>query len=296
MLFLSGFGVLLTILITGTFYTTSLRKKNRQIQEQSEQLETSYATLETTHQHLKKTQAQLIQSEKMASLGQLTAGIAHEIKNPLNFINNFADLAGELTDELLEEIENNADQPVATISDNIEDILTDLKTNVGKIVEHGQRADGIVQSMMQHASGADGKRVLTSINSLLDEYISLAQYGLNSTDDEPVVHIERHFAPDIGEVALHPQEMGQVFLNLLNNAIYAVQQYQNQRGPAYTPRIWVQTHKHQRQVEIRIRDNGPGIDPEQHNKIFEPFYTTQTNRRRDRTGAFPVLRYCNPRP
>jgi signal transduction histidine kinase len=220
--------------------------------------------------HLKTTQAQLVQSEKLASLGQLTAGIAHEIKNPLNFINNFAALCAELADEVEDEIRSRG-----AADENIEAILSDLRLNAEKIQEHGRRADGIVKSMLEHSRGKSGERRETDLNALLDEYVSLAYHGMRAQETQFNCRIERSFDGSIGHLDLVPQDLGRVFINILNNAFYAVYEKSKTCGEVYEPAVAVSTVRFNGSVEIRINDNGPGVPETLRKKIFEPFYTTK---------------------
>jgi predicted ATPase/signal transduction histidine kinase len=243
----------------------------QKVEERTEELRRKNTDLQAALSHLKTTQAQLIQSEKMASLGQLTAGIAHEIKNPLNFVNNFAELNVELIDELTGDLERTPDARLATA----EDTLTYLKLNSEKIREHGGRADGIVRSMMQHASGGAGERRLTEVNAIMDEYVNLAYHGVRAQQRDFNVAIERDYDPEAGEAPMVPQEMGRVFVNLLNNAFYAVRERQKTSGGGYAPRVAVRTRRSGDKVQIRIEDNGLGIPEAVRSKLFVPFFTTK---------------------
>ncbi len=227
------------------------------------------------YQRLKATQEQLLVQEKLASLGALTAGIAHEIKNPLNFVNNFADLSVELMDELREDIEKNKAAIPAKDYENIEALLDDLTGNAKKINEHGKRADGIVRSMLLHSRGQAGERQPTDINAMLDEYVNLTYHGMRAQDSSFNVTIERALASDAGMVEAIPQDLSRVFLNLLNNACYAVNDKAKKNGAGFVPKLRVSSVNLGDAVEIRIRDNGMGIPPEVRDKIFNPFFTTK---------------------
>ena len=217
---------------------------------------------------LKTTQAQLIQSEKMASLGELTAGIAHEIQNPLNFVNNFSDVNAELVDELKSELATGNMQLANEIAD-------DIKENEQKINHHGKRADAIVKNMLQHSRMGSGKKEPTDINALADEYLRLAYHGLRAKDKSFNADIKTDFDNNIGKMAIIPQDIGRVVLNLLNNAFYAVNEKQRHNRSGYEPIVKLITKKNNGKVEIRVSDNGSGIPQKVLDKIFQPFFTTK---------------------
>ncbi|HRI64907.1 MAG TPA: AAA family ATPase [Polyangium sp.] len=243
----------------------------RKVEERTEDLRKKNVDLQAALLHLKETQAQLVEQAKLASLGQLTAGIAHEIKNPLNFVNNFAELNVELVNELVEESEEDPDTTLADVIDT----FAMLKTNSQKIAEHGKRADGIVRSMMQHASGGTGERRRMDVNSLVEEYVNLAFHGMRAHDKESEVTIVREYAPDAGQVEMLPQEIGRVLVNLMNNAFYAVRERKKAEKIGYTPTIVISTRRQGGHVSIGVRDNGNGVPPEVKEMIFMPFYTTK---------------------
>ncbi len=251
-----------------------IRKERERTRErelaQAKEIEIAHKELQQTHAHLKSTQQQLIQQEKMASLGQLTAGIAHEIKNPLNFVNNFAEVNIEIAEEVLEDLAQHPDALAA-----VEDLLVDLKQNAGVIAQHGKRADGIVHAMMQHASGGTGQREPTDINALVSEHIDLAYHGKRAQVPGLQVEIERSFGEEVGQVEIVPQEIGRVLLNLLGNAFDAVHEHAASVNGQYEPMVTVSTRQVDGQLEIRVCDNGPGIPAEIKDKIFEPFFTTK---------------------
>jgi signal transduction histidine kinase len=205
----------------------------------------------------------------------LTAGIAHEIKNPLNFVNNFAELSAELTEELLEEIENQKDRLEPESKEYIEEILSDLEQNVKKINEHGKRADNIVRGMLMHSRGKAGERQLTDLNVLLAEYVNLAYHGMRAKDSSFNITLETHYDDSLGQVNIVPQNISRVFLNVINNACYAAHEKKKQIGEEFSPTLWVSTKNLGDRVEIRIRDNGMGIPQEDLGKIFNPFFTTK---------------------
>ncbi|MCG3154917.1 MAG: Adaptive-response sensory-kinase SasA [bacterium] len=222
-----------------------------------------------------RTQEQLIMQEKLASLGALTAGIAHEIKNPLNFVNNFAVLSLELMDELKQEVEQIAEKidPRAAVS--LEDILSALQLNAQKINEHGRRADGIVRGMLQHSRAETGERESTELNALVQQAVSLAYHGMRANEPDFNTALQEDYDPLAGQLEAVPQDLSRVLLNLLNNAFYAVHQKKKRSGEAYAPALTVRTRSLGDKVEIRIRDNGTGIPPAVRDKIFNPFFTTK---------------------
>ena len=218
--------------------------------------------------HLKATQAQLIQREKMASLGELTAGIAHEIQNPLNFVNNFAEVSAELAAELADSLRA-GDTPSAL------DLSADLTQNMNFIVQNGQRASSIVQSMLEHSRTGSGQRQPTNLNALAGEYLKLAYQGVRAKDKDMNARLVTDFDATLDRVEVVPQELGRVLLNLYNNAFYAVRERQVAQQNGYEPLVSVSTHRAKNRVEIRIRDNGTGIPDAVKTKIFQPFFTTK---------------------
>jgi ligand-binding sensor domain-containing protein/signal transduction histidine kinase len=228
--------------------------------------------IEKAYEELKRTQAQLVQQEKLASLGALTAGIAHEIKNPLNFINNFAELDVELVRELREEAES---KPETRLKD-VDDVLADLEQNATKIADHGRRADGIVRSMLDHSRGSSDVRQPTDLNALLDEYANLAYHGMRAQKTSFDCTLEKQLDPMLPPVVVMPQDIGRVFLNLLSNAFQAVHERARsaERGK-YRAAIHLSTAVTAAGIEVRIRDNGTGIPEEVKRRIFEPFFTTK---------------------
>jgi len=255
--FLAGFTIL--IVITGLLW-----RNNKNKQKAKEKIEKAYG-------ELKSTQAQLIQSEKMASLGELTAGIAHEIQNPLNFVNNFSEVNKELIDEMQREIDKGNFDEARAISNSIKD-------NEEKIVTHGKRADGIVKGMLQHSRTSSGQKEMSDINALCDEYLRLAYHGFRARDKSFNAEIKTDFDPSIGKINIVPQEIGRVILNLINNAFYAVNEKAASRkliAPGYEPLVLVVTKKDGDKVLICIADNGSGIPQKIADKIFQPFFTTK---------------------
>jgi signal transduction histidine kinase len=232
------------------------------LQQQKNELEHSLNQLSTT-------QKQLVQAEKMASLGELTAGIAHEIQNPLNFVNNFAEVNTELIDELKKEIE-----PAGIISAN--EIIEDIKANSEKITHHGKRADSIVKGMLQHSRKSSGQKEPTDINALCDEYLRLSYHGLRAKDKSFNADFETKFDTALAPINVVPQDIGRVILNLINNAFYAVNERQiNEKESGYKPRVILTTSKQGDLVVIEVADNGTGMTEQVKEKIFQPFFTTK---------------------
>jgi len=249
--------VLLLILVTAI----ALLRSNRQKQKAKVKIEKAYSELKTT-------QAQLIQSEKMASLGALTAGIAHEIQNPLNFVNNFSDVNFELIDEAKQEIEKGN-------TGEVKAILNDIKDNEQKINHHGKRADAIVKGMLQHSRTSSGQKELTDINALADEYLRLAYHGFRAKDKSFNAEIKTGFDPTVGKINVVPQDIGRLILNLINNAFYAVGEKAKLQAAGYMPLIFVGTKRKGNNIELMIEDNGTGIPQKIIDKIFQPFFTTK---------------------
>ncbi|WP_345158502.1 sensor histidine kinase [Pontibacter saemangeumensis] len=224
--------------------------------------------IERAYKELKQTQAKLVQQEKLASLGELTAGIAHEIQNPLNFINNFAEVSAELTEELQHELPDKEESEAKSITGM-------LRQNLEKIIYHGQRADSIVKGMLLHSRSSSGQRELTDLNALTNEYLQLSYHGLRTKNKSFSVTIQTNYDTTLEKVAVIPQELGRVLLNLFSNAFYAVQQKQKLMGAGYEPKVEVSTCRRDEFVEIVVRDNGIGMPDKVKNKIFQPFFTTK---------------------
>src|SRR5215207_7138666 len=221
-------------------------------------------------EELRAAQERLIQTEKLASLGQLTAGIAHEIKNPLNFVNNFAALSIELIEELKDAIGSARQDEKQT-----GELMELLAGNLGKVVQHGKRADSIVKNMLLHSRAGSGERRVTEINALVEESLNLAYHGARAEKQGFNVTIERSLDPSAGEVDVLPQEITRVFLNLISNGFYATVKRKERATARYEPTLFAATRNLGDRVEIRIRDNGTGIPPEVKEKMFAPFFTTK---------------------
>ncbi|MCW6035768.1 hypothetical protein K4A83_05700 [Spirulina subsalsa FACHB-351] len=232
-------------------------------------------TLHQTQVELKLMQERVMAQEKLASLGALTAGIAHEVKNPLNFVNNFAELSVDLTQELLEELETFQDKIDSETWDYLEEILNDLQQNVQKINHHGKRADSIVKGMLQQSGGKPGERKLTDINALLQEYVNLAYHGMRANDSTFNITLNEQYDPEAQPIFVVPHNLSRVFLNLFNNACYAAHEQKKRLGEDFSPTLWVKTQAFDQALEIRIRDNGMGIPPEIRQQVFQPFFTTK---------------------
>lgn len=247
----------------------------REVAERTAELLRKSEDLSHALDNLKQTQDQLVMNQKMASLGALTAGIAHEIKNPLNFVNNFAELCQELVAELSGEVEQLGDAIAGPRLESIREMLGDLRQNAEKIREHGRRADSIVRNMLLHSRGKPGHRQTTDINALLDEYVKLAYHGMRAKDTTFNVDIMTEFDPAMAPIDVVPQDISRVLINILNNACYAVQDRAKSGEAGYRPRIEARTRDLGDSVEIRVRDNGPGVPQEIQDKIFAPFFTTK---------------------
>ncbi len=251
---LAGLGIFLIIAFI-------LYRNNRQKQKANK-------VLEATLTDLKSTQSQLIQSEKMASLGELTAGIAHEIQNPLNFVNNFSEVNTELIDEMQQEMDKGNLADAKAISN-------DIKDNEQKINHHGKRADAIVKGMLQHSRSSSAIKEPTDINKLADEYLRLAYHGLRAKDNFFNAALKTYFDDSIGDISIIPQDIGRVMLNLITNAFYTVTEKRKQMGEGFEPVVSVSTKKSGETVEIKVKDNGNGIPQKVLSKIFQPFFTTK---------------------
>lgn len=242
------------------------------VSERTAEITRQKEELQEALSELKAVQNQLIQQEKLASLGELTAGIAHEIQNPLNFVNNFSEVSAELVQEISEERQKARDQRDEALET---ELLQDLAQNLQKIHHHGGRASSIVKGMLQHSRASTGQRELTDLNALADEYLKLAYHGLRAKDKTFNARFEMKPDASIGQISVVPQDIGRVLLNLYNNAFYATQQRVKQNQPGYQPTVTVQTECADGMVVIRVRDNGMGMPDAVKAKIFQPFFTTK---------------------
>ncbi len=239
-----------------------------ELQQKSLVLAEANANLTHALSDIKAAQEQLVQKEKLASLGELTAGIAHEIQNPLNFVNNFAEVSTELIDEMLEELDRgDADEAKA--------IAEDLRQNLNKIAHHGQRASSIVRGMLEHARSSTGDRNPTDLNALADEYLRLAYHGMRAKDSRFNCDLITRFDAGLGRAAIVGPDVGRVLLNLYNNAFYALVEKQKTDPTDFKPTIMVSTCQTKNGVELRVADNGTGIPESVKAKIFQPFFTTK---------------------
>ena len=248
-----------------SFPVKALKAQNEELKKQ---VSIRTEELNKSLNDLKAAQQQLIQSEKMASLGELTAGIAHEIQNPLNFVNNFSDV----NDELIKELDTEAEKGNL---EEVKAIAKDIAFNSEKINHHGRRADAIVKSMLQHSRSSSGQKESTDINALVDEYLRLAYHGLRAKDKTFSVTMKTDLDETIDKLSIVPQEIGRAILNLITNAFYAVSEKKKQAGDEYEPAVTVSTKKINDIIEIVVKDNGNGIPQRILDKIFQPFFTTK---------------------
>ena len=250
------------------FVTQQNKMLDNLVAERTAELTQQKDELQHTLELLQTTQQQLIQSEKLASLGELTAGIAHEIQNPLNFVNNFSEVSMELVDEMEAELAKGDTEEANAIA-------ADIKQNLGKIIHHGKRADAIVKGMLQHSRASSNTKEPTDINKLADEYLRLAYHGLRAKDKTFNAELVTHYAENLPEITVVPQDIGRVLLNLFNNAFYAVQKKQAVAGEGYRPTVELSTTMQNGFITITVKDNGTGIPDDVKDKIMQPFFTTK---------------------
>jgi two-component system NtrC family sensor kinase len=245
-----------------------LEETIEELEQKRKAIEETNSALKKSLEELKATQAQLIHSEKMASLGELTAGIAHEIQNPLNFVNNFSDVSRELLEEMNAELDNGR-------HGNAKEIARDVIQNLEKILHHGKRADSIVKGMLQHSRMGSGQKELVDINNLVDEYLRLAFHGIRAKEKSLECRLETSFDESIGMVNIVTQDIGRILVNLLNNAFYAVNEKARQGNKNYEPLVRVSTKLIDKFIQVTVSDNGNGIPLAIKEKIFQPFFTTK---------------------
>jgi signal transduction histidine kinase len=263
-------GLVILIIVSGGLWRRNIFKQKAYalLQKQKQEIDFQKSKVEEALGELKATQSQLIQAEKMASLGELTAGIAHEIQNPLNFVNNFSEVNAELLAEVNDQIKQGDLNTLQKIVDNITD-------NEKKIIHHGRRADSIIKNMLMHSRSNAGQKELTDFNTLADEYLRLSYHGFRAKDKSFTARIRKDFDKQVGQVNIIPEDFGRVLLNLFNNAFYVVNENKKKFGDSYEPIVSVSTKKTDGKVEIRVRDNGGGIPQKVLDKIFQPFFTTK---------------------
>ena len=245
-----------------------LRKATQTLERQKEDLQ-------QTLQQLKSAQARIIANEKLASLGTLTAGIAHEICNPLNFVNNYAKVSVKLTETVLSEIEHHSTPLSIVAVDKIKALLTDIRENSASIHQHGQRAESIIRNMMQHARTGRAPYKLTNLNGVLAHAIQLVYHSMRAKNPHFNLKINADYDDVMGQLELAASDINRAFINIIENACYALQAKQAETDEKFTPTLWVKTSKQNQSAEVRIRDNGLGIAPEVKAKVFQPFFTTK---------------------
>lgn len=260
-------------------YAARLEETNRTLEsrvvERTQELREQNLKLEGAMARLKEAQAQLVEKEKLASLGTVTSGIAHEIKNPLNFVNNFSELSVGLLEELKEELKSERERLNPDLRERLDELIEMLTHNVRKIGEHGKRADSIVRNMQMHSRARAAEARPTPLNALLEEYVELAYEGMRTMFPSLEVHIHKELDPTVEQVTLVPQDFGRAILNLVNNSLYAVVEKKKAEGEGYTPQVTVSSRRVGSRAEIRIRDNGTGIPQQLRDKVFTPFFTTK---------------------
>jgi signal transduction histidine kinase len=245
----------------------------QRVTERTTELSEQKEVLQKTLQELRASQSQLIQKEKMASLGELTAGVAHEIQNPLNFVINFGEVNRELLVEMKERmgIEN---LPTA-FADDIKELIDDLADNQNKILHHGKRADGIVKSMLQHSRAQSGIMQLTDLNELSEEYLKLAYHGFRVKHKSFHCHFKTAYDENVGDINLVPEDIGHTLINLFNNAFFSMNEKMKSTPDDYKPILEITTEKKENKALLKVRDNGLGISPKIMDKIYQPFFTTK---------------------
>ncbi|WNZ65996.1 ATP-binding protein [Myxococcus sp. MxC21-1] len=251
------------------------RTLERRVEERTAEIQHKNAELAETLTRLQEMQRQLVAQEKLASLGALTAGIAHELQNPLNFVNNFSNLSSRLAGELEETLKGMADRLDSEAREDVLETLQDLKQNAQRIHSHGTRASDIIKTMLRHSRKSEGTRSKSDLNLLVRESVNLAVQGLRSRPGGASVKMETTLDPTVGIVELVASDISRMLTNILDNAFYAAAQHQQQAGAGFTPQVHLSTRRVGSKVELRIRDNGPGIPEDLREKLFHPFFTTK---------------------
>lgn len=254
----------------------TLQAQNVRLQQEVEQRQHIEAELKAALKELRETQEQIIVKEKLASLGALMAGIAHELRNPLNFVNNYAEGSKELIAEILTELETATNHLPADLLESLRELLAEVRDNATAIHQHGQRAERIIQSMMQHTRNAQDDQQLIDLNQLIEEATDLAYHNRRAQTSNFNVTIYTNYDMAVGSIEGSP-DLSRAFINLIDNACYAVYKKQQRLGEAFDPSLWITTRKLPNHIEVRIRDNGIGMEPEVQKQIFDPFFTTKAN-------------------